>query len=86
MNKVFARWLDSSGMTYQEAGRLLGLDTSTIGKYARGSTRPRAYVIRRHIAEKTKGAVPAESWGNAYAYDPTVRRRVSKKKTADAAS
>jgi hypothetical protein len=87
MNKVFARWLDASGLTYQEAGRLLGLDYSTIGKYARGAQRPRAYLIRRHIAEKTRGAVPAESWGDAYPYDADARKRVpTKKKTANAAS
>jgi hypothetical protein len=86
MNKVFARWLDASGLTYHEAGRLLGLDYSTIGKYARGAQRPRAYLIRRHIAEKTKGAVPAESWGDAYPYDAEARKRVQpKKKTADTA-
>jgi hypothetical protein len=87
MNKVFARWLDNSGLTYMEAGRLLGLDYSTIGKYARGAQRPRAYLIRRHIAEKTKGAVPAESWGDAYPYDAEARKRIApKKKTANPAS
>jgi transcriptional regulator with XRE-family HTH domain len=87
MNKVFSRWLDASGITYAEAARLLGLDGSTIGKYARGAQRPRAYVIRRMIAEKTKGAVPSESWGDAYPYDAEARKRIApKKKTANPAS
>lgn len=86
MNKAFARWLDASGLTYMEAGRLLGLDYSTVGKYARGAQRPRAYVIREHIETKTRGAVPATSWSDAYPYDAEARKRLpSKKKTADAA-
>jgi hypothetical protein len=80
MNKAFARWLDNSGLTYMEAGRLLGLDYSTVGKYARGAQRPRAYVIRLHIEQKTKGAVPAESWSDAYPYDADARKRVAPKK------
>ena len=87
MNKFFARWLDASGLTYHEAGRLLGLDYSTIGKYARGAQRPRAYLIREHIETKTRGAVPATSWSVAYPYDAEARKRVApKKKTANLAS
>lgn len=86
MNKAFARWLDNSGLTYMEAGQLLGLDYSTVGKYARGAQRPRAYLIREHIEQKTRGAVPATSWSDAYPYDKDARKRVpTKKKTADAA-
>jgi hypothetical protein len=86
MNKAFARWLDNSGLTYMEAGQLLGLDYSTVGKYARGAQRPRAYVIRLHIEQKTKGAVPATSWSDAYPYDADARKRIApKKKTADGA-
>lgn len=57
----FARWIDSTGLTYAQLAERLGCSPQRISNLRNGDQKP-GRALANTIAEQSKGAVPAEAW------------------------